>query len=71
MSISLSDRDPIVESVRTKLLERSQVGLNKYGVGLDREDLDTLQWLNHFQEELMDAANYIEVLIQRFENDSK
>lgn len=71
MSISLSDRDPIVESVRTKLLERSHVGLNKYGVGLDRDDLDTLQWLKHFQEELMDAANYIEVLIQRFDNDSK
>lgn len=61
--------DPIVESVRAKMLERSQVGLAKYGVGLDREDLDTLQWLKHFQEELMDAANYVEVLIQRLESE--
>lgn len=57
--------DPIVEAVRVKLLHRSQVGLNKYGVGLNRTDLNTLQWLIHAQEEAMDLANYLEVLIQR------
>jgi hypothetical protein len=56
--------DPIVESVRAKLLLRSQVGLNKYGVGLDRKDLTYLDWLIHAQEESMDLANYLEVLIQ-------
>jgi hypothetical protein len=56
--------DPIVEAVRSKLLSRSQVGLTKYGVGLDRTDLTKLQWLTHLQEELMDACCYGEVLLQ-------
>lgn len=56
--------DPIVESVRAKLLSRSQVGLSKCGVGLDRTDLSRLDWLRLAQEEAMDLANYLEVLIQ-------
>ncbi|MFZ9968002.1 MAG: hypothetical protein ACO3IN_13570 [Steroidobacteraceae bacterium] len=56
--------DPIVEAVRLKLLSRSQVGLHKYGVGLDRQDLSRLEWLRHAQEEAMDLVNYLEVLIQ-------
>jgi len=57
-------QDPIVAKVRQKLLDRSRVGLDKYGVGLDRGDLTNLDWLNHAQEEAMDLANYLEVLIQ-------
>jgi hypothetical protein len=57
--------DPIVESVRKKILRRSQFGLQKYGVGLDRGDLTTLDWLIHAQEEAMDLAAYLEVLIQQ------
>lgn len=56
--------DPIVESVREKLLQRSKAGLLKYGVGLDRTDLTRRDWFVHLQEELLDAANYVEVLIQ-------
>jgi len=59
--------DPIVEAVRLKLLSRSQTGLHKYGVGLDRQDLSRRQWLIHLQEELLDAACYLEVLIQQEE----
>lgn len=58
-------RDPIVEAVRKKFHGRSQFGLDKYGIGLDRDDLNTQQWLTHLQEELMDATNYVEVLLQR------
>lgn len=57
-------RDPIVENVRKKLLGRSDFGLAKYGIGLDREDLDLYAWLNHLQEELMDATNYVERTMQ-------
>jgi hypothetical protein len=57
--------DPIVEAVRAKLLARSQTGLQKYGVGLNRPDLSRLDWLRHAQEEALDLANYLEVLIQR------
>lgn len=57
-------QDPIVESVRKKLLDRSQTGINKYGTMLNRTDLTRLQWLKHAQEEALDLANYLEVLIQ-------
>jgi hypothetical protein len=56
--------DPIVEAVRAKLLRRSQIGLTKYGVALNRTDLTRIDWLRHAQEEAMDLANYLEVLIQ-------
>jgi hypothetical protein len=57
--------DPIVESVRAKLLSRSKVGICKYQTTLDRPDLTRLEWLTHAQEEAMDLANYLEVLIQQ------
>ena len=57
-------RDPIVEAVREKLLQRSRVGIKKYGTMLDRKDLSTIEWLTHFQEECLDAANYAERTIQ-------
>lgn len=55
--------DPIIESVIEKLRSRSVRGLDKYGVGLDREDLSVVEWLTHAQEELMDAVGYLEKLI--------
>lgn len=57
-----------VEAVRNKMLERSQRGLNKYGVSLERTDLNTRDWLIHAQEEAMDLAAYLQVLIDRVEN---
>ena len=56
--------DSIVKSVMAKFYERSQTGLRKYGTTLDRNDLNTLEWLNHLQEELMDATLYVERLKQ-------
>jgi hypothetical protein len=58
------DVDRNVEAVREKLLQRSIVGLKKYGVTTERDDLSRLDWLIHAQEEAMDLANYLEVLIQ-------
>ena len=52
--------DANVESVRTKLLTRSRVGIAKYGVTTERADLSLRDWLKHLQEELMDAAVYAE-----------
>ena len=55
-------KDTIVESVIEQFKQRSEVGINKYGVTLDRDDLTMLEWLKHLQEELMDATLYIEKL---------
>lgn len=52
--------DPIVLKVLAKYYERSQTGIKKYGRTLDRDDLNLIDWLNHLQEELMDATLYIE-----------
>lgn len=56
--------DPIVESVRAKLHERSAAGIRKYGTTMARTDLSRIDWLRHAQEELLDGAVYLERLIQ-------
>jgi len=55
-------KDSILESVLDKFKQRSEEGIKKYGVTMDRKDLNGLEWLNHLQEELMDATLYIEKL---------
>ena len=54
--------DKNVEEVRKMLLNRSLVGFNKYGTTTMRTDLDILDWLQHLQEELCDAAVYVEAI---------
>ncbi len=63
--------DNIVEAVREKLRIRSNIGIDKYGKTLDRDDLSRLDWLRHAQEEALDFALYIEKLIvlERIEED--
>ena len=56
--------DPILMKVMTKYYERSEMGIKKYGTTLENNTLPLLDWLNHLQEELMDATLYIEKLKQ-------
>lgn len=55
--------DPIVNQVIEKQVARSQAGIKKYGTTLAGNKLSTKEWLNHAQEEALDLANYLEVLI--------
>ena len=55
-------RDPVIKTVVDKFVERSDVGFQKYGVTLDEDNAPLVAWMNHLQEELMDAVNYIEKL---------
>lgn len=55
-------KDTIVKSVIDKFKNRSKVGIKKYGVTLDREDLSHEQWITHAQEEAMDLILYLEKL---------
>jgi hypothetical protein len=48
-----------------------EVGFKKYGVTTERKDIDLLGWLQHLQEELLDAAVYIERLKQEVNNETK
>ena len=52
--------DRIVERVVSLFRSRSQRGIQKYGITLDKNELSNREWLQHLQEELMDAALYVE-----------
>ena len=56
--------DSIVESVINQFKQRSEVGINKYGTTLDRNDLSTLEWIEHAKQEAMDFVLYLEKLKQ-------
>jgi polyhydroxyalkanoate synthesis regulator protein len=55
-------RDPVVQCVVNKFVERSDIGFAKYGKTLRDDKSDLFTWLNHIQEELMDATLYIQRL---------
>ena len=59
--------DKIVEQVIDKFNQRSEVGIKKYGTTLEQNNND--DFLNHLQEELMDAILYIQKL--KHENTSR
>lgn len=52
--------DNIVERVVSLFRSRSQRGIEKYGTTLESNELSNIEWLQHLQEELMDAALYVE-----------
>jgi hypothetical protein len=58
-------KDPIVESVIQKMKARSRDGITKYGTTLYDSPDGFYKFLNHLQEELMDATLYIEKLKQQ------
>jgi hypothetical protein len=55
-------RDPVVQSVVNKFVDRSDVGFAKYKMTLRDDKSDVFVWLNHLQEELMDATLYLQRL---------
>jgi len=56
--VELPDKN--VLNVIKQLESRMEVGYSKYNVTTERQDIDLLGWLQHLQEELMDAAVYVE-----------
>jgi hypothetical protein len=60
--------DSIVQTIIGNFVQRSKKGKLKYGVDLDREDLSILEWIEHAQQEHMDAILYLEKLKQEHLN---
>ena len=58
----ISKTDSVVDSIIDQFVERAMMGKIKYGVDLDREDLSTLEWIEHAKQEHMDAILYLEKL---------
>ena len=61
--------DNNVKNVCASLREREKRGMSKYGVNTERDDLSILEWLQHLQEELMDACVYVEKLKGEIKNE--
>jgi len=61
----------IEDSVCKKILNRAKVGKEKYGVTMERKDLNFTEWMIHLQEELMDATVYIEKVINNKDSGEK
>jgi len=64
-------RDPVVENVVDKFVSRSDVGFAKYGVTLRDDPSEMFAWLNHLQEELMDAVLYLQRAKEEHTNKQK
>ena len=60
-------KDTIVESVIEQFKQRSKVGIDKYGVTLDRNDLSTGEWIEHAIEESMDFILYLRKIKTQWE----
>jgi len=58
--------DSIVNEVVENFKERSRIGILKYNTTLDRTDIDFIGWVNHLQQELMDATLYLERLKKEY-----
>ena len=54
--------DKNVERVCERLSNRADAGLKKYGVTTERDDLGLAEWIQHLQDELLDAVVYSERL---------
>jgi hypothetical protein len=53
-------KDPITNSIIEKIVKRAAAGFEEYGTTLADNKGDLDYWLTHLQEELLDAAQYIE-----------
>lgn len=62
LTVSPESTDSIVFSIVSQFVKRSEIGKSKYGTTLDRKDLSVLEWVQHAQEEHMDAILYLEKL---------
>lgn len=61
--------DSNVEKNREMLLQRSIVGLAKYGVTTDNNPLTLRAWLQHALEEALDMANYLQAAISKLDEE--
>ena len=54
--------DPAVQTVIEQFQQRSEIGQQKYKTTLEANNLPFFAWVQHMQEELMDAILYLEKL---------
>lgn len=52
----------IEQSVIDLINRRAKIGEKKYETTMERNDLTFMEWMQHLQEEMLDASIYIEKL---------
>jgi hypothetical protein len=60
----LHAKKEIEEKVISKIRERKNFGMKKYGVSVADSKEETIDWLQHAQNEAMDCAIYLERLMR-------
>ena len=67
MSTQAPKVDLVVDAVRKDLLQRSELGIKKYGTTLNENGSDLRGWLQHAYEETLDQANYLKCAIMKLD----
>lgn len=49
----------VTEEIKAYFDKRTEVGFEKYGVTMDREDLNEVEWCSHAIDELADGIQYL------------
>jgi len=62
MGVEYDDADPVVATVVKRLKDRSEEGIKKYGCTMMRDDVTSIEWIDHAIEEALDFAVYLERL---------
>ena len=62
--------DKVIFEVIKKFKYRSEFGIKKYGVTMDRTDLSLSEWVQHALEEAMDLSLYL-IKIKQQLNDTQ
>tara|TARA_R100000030_G_C3192882_1_gene108875 strand:- start:25 stop:219 length:195 start_codon:yes stop_codon:yes gene_type:complete len=61
----------IEDEVCKKIMERAEIGKNKYGTTMERDDLSISEWLDHAQQEAMDLSVYLQKLIEKISQEEE
>jgi hypothetical protein len=56
------NKNQILRNVQELLEKQTKKGLEKYGTTVNPDDYDFIGWLEHLQQEMVDAIVYCEVL---------
>lgn len=64
-ALCASPTDPVVEANRQLLLDRSRVGVAKYGTTLESAGLSHAELTQHALEEALDLANYLQATLRK------
>lgn len=59
------NKNQILLNVQRLLEQQTKKGMKKYGKTVDPDDYGMIGWLEHLQQELIDAVVYCEVLKQK------